>query len=115
MDPVRAVTRLTAMMDVLELPQDRPLLTVGSRAVVHVHAVTSDCEILQISQVTNLSTGEVEQKPRHVRANHRARFTLSLFKALPVDEYCEGRGRLSLLAMRTDGRTIAVGRAMEVS
>lgn len=111
---VRASSRFKAEIDVLDLPQDRPLLSAGFTAVMHIHLVTIDCEIVKIHEATTLATGEVEQKPKAVRVGQRAVVVFQLTKEVAVDEFAEGRGRLGMIALRTDGRTVAVGKVVEL-
>merc|ERR1712217_484698 len=111
-NPVLAASKLKAQINVVDLPQDRPLLTAGFKAVMHIHAVTIDCEIVKINESTSLETGEVEQKPRTVKPGQHAIVMIQLTRCIPIDQFCEATGRLGLLAIRTDGRTVAVGKVI---
>lgn len=111
--PVQCTQRLTAMLDVLQLPPEKPLITVGFRAVLHCHALQTDCEIIKIMEVRDLPSGEADQKAKHVRAGQSANLVLKLDDSLPAEEFAEERGRLGRLALRTNGHTVGVGFTVE--
>merc|ERR1712003_231464 len=81
-NPVLAASKLKAQINIVDLPPDRPLLTAGFKAVMHIHAVTIECEIIKINESTTLETGEVEQKPRAVKSGQHATIVVQLARSI---------------------------------
>jgi len=55
-DPVRAVTKFKAKIQVLELSEERPVLTAGYKAVIHCHVAIEECEIFKLYECTDPKT-----------------------------------------------------------
>merc|ERR1719230_1994267 len=47
-EPVRVVTKFKAQLQIIELPEERPVMTSGYKAVLHVHVACEECEILKL-------------------------------------------------------------------
>merc|ERR1719238_2182360 len=45
-EPARIVTKFKATIQVIELPEERPVMTSGYKAVLHVHVAIVTCSIL---------------------------------------------------------------------
>ncbi|CAE7773604.1 HBS1L [Symbiodinium pilosum] len=101
-----------AYLEVLELP--RPM-TAGFKAVLHVHAATVDAEIEHILDATDWATGVTIEKPKIVKAGQRLTVLLKFSRQVPVCSFSDAqRSRLSLLMLRLDETTVAVGHILEV-
>merc|ERR1711979_110731 len=45
--PARVVSKFKAQLQVIELPEERPVMTSGYKAVLHVHVANEECEIVK--------------------------------------------------------------------
>merc|ERR1719281_1942493 len=54
-DPIRVVTKFKAQLQVVELPEERPVMTSGYKAVIHVHVAAEECEILKLYEAMSMS------------------------------------------------------------
>merc|ERR1712087_327906 len=61
-DPVRVCTKFKAQIKVIDLPEERPVLTSGYRAVMHVHTATEECEILKLYDVAYVANMKKKEK-----------------------------------------------------
>merc|ERR1719476_940128 len=53
-DPIRVVTKFKAQLQVIELPEERPVMTAGYRSVLHVHVAAEECELLKLNESVSL-------------------------------------------------------------
>jgi len=114
-DPVRVVTKFKAQLQIIELPEERPVLTSGYKAVMHVHVANEECEILKLYESTSLSDRKkkAEKNPRFVRENSVVTCSIQLSRPTPVDSF-KGVSQLGRFTLRDEGRTIAIGRITEL-
>merc|ERR1719352_22578 len=76
---VPTVTKFKAMLQVMELPEERPVMTAGYRAVIHVHVANEECEILKLYECCSMSNmKKKELKPKFVRENSVAWVSIQL-------------------------------------
>lgn len=113
-DPVRVITKFKAQLQVIELPEERPVLTSGYKAVVHVHVAIEECEILKLYEAMLMSAPKKKEKnPRFVRENSILTCSIQLARPTPVDVFT-GVQQLGRFTMRDEGRTIAIGKITEL-
>merc|ERR1712232_246755 len=66
-DPVRPISKFKAQIQVLELPEERPVLTAGYKAIIHVHVAIEECEIIKLYESTDPKTKKTQKGPSFVR------------------------------------------------
>mmetsp|Transcript_69598 Transcript_69598/g.166983 ORF Transcript_69598/g.166983 Transcript_69598/m.166983 type:complete len:842 (+) Transcript_69598:248-2773(+) len=113
-EPIRALTKFKAQLQVLELPEERPVLTAGYRAVMHVHVAIEECEILKLYESrTKKDMKKVEKNPKFVREGSILTCSIAMARATALDLFtgCQQLGRFTL---RDEGRTIAIGKITEL-
>merc|ERR1712173_575467 len=81
--PCRAVTKFKAQLQVVELPEERPVLTSGYKAVLHAHVATEECEILKLYDCISLADIRIkgkqkEKNPRFCRESTIATVSIQL-------------------------------------
>ena len=52
-EPLRAVSKFKAQLQILELREERPVLTAGYKAVIHCHVSIEECEIFKFYESTD--------------------------------------------------------------
>jgi peptide chain release factor subunit 3 len=113
-DPMPPVKMFKAALHILELPDDRHVLTAGYKAVLHVHAAKEECELVRLEEACPLSsTQQIELNPKFVRARHRLKCTISLDRPVALNVY-EGIPQLGRFTLRVEDKTIAIGKVTEL-
>jgi len=113
-DPVRVVTKFKAQLQIIELPDERPVLTSGYRAVIHVHVAIEECEILKLYESMSMTDRKKKEKmPRFVRENSVVTCSISLARPTALDVFT-GTAQLGRFTLRDEGRTIAIGKITEL-
>lgn len=108
-EPCRAITKFKAQFKIIELIEERPVLTAGYKCVIHLHTAIEECEISQLLEVRNLKTKKVEQKPKFARQDNVLTCVITLARPVALDAFtgCEKLGRFTL---RDEGITIGIGK-----
>lgn len=112
-EPCRVVTKFKAQLQVIELPEERPVLTSGYKAVIHVHTAIEECEILKLYETISLKDKKKEKNPRFCRENTILTCSISLARSCAVDVFT-GVQQLGRFTLRDEGRTIAIGKITEL-
>lgn len=112
-EPCRVVTKFKAQVQVVELPEERPVMTAGYKAVLHVHTAVEDCEISKLVEAMSISTKKKEKNPRFVRENSVLWCVITLARETSVDAFT-GCSQLGRFTLRDEGKTIAIGKITEL-
>jgi len=114
LEPVRVVIKFKAMLQVIELPEERPVLTAGYRAMIHIHVAQEECEILKLYETCSMTNMKKKEKnPKFVRENSIAWVSIQLARPTSVDAFT-GTAMLGRFTLRDEGRTIAIGKITEL-
>merc|ERR1712060_649031 len=112
--PARVITKFKAQMQVIELPEERPVLTSGYKAVIHVHTANEECEILKLYESMSMTDRKKKEKnPKFVRAGTVVTCSVQLARPTTVDAF-PGVQQLGRFTLRDEGRTIAIGKITEL-
>merc|ERR1712048_778479 len=65
-NPTPRTQLFEAQMQLKELPDHKPLMSVGYQSVLHVHNVQSPCEISSILHKVRKKTGQYSKKTTHL-------------------------------------------------
>jgi len=112
-DPVRAVTKFKAQLQVLELPEERPVMTAGLKAVMHAHVANEECEIVKLYESINMKDRKKQKNPTFVREGMAVVCSISLARSVALDAFT-GAEQLGRFTLRDEGRTIAIGKITEL-
>jgi peptide chain release factor subunit 3 len=117
-EPCRSVTKFKAQLQVIELPEERPVLTSGYKAVIHCHVAIEECEILKLYDAINMADLRIkgkkpEKNPRFCRENTLVTCSIQLARATAVDAFT-GTQQLARFTLRDEGRTIAIGKITDL-
>lgn len=112
-DPVRVVSKFKAQIHVIELPEERPVMTSGYKAVIHVHTAIEECEILKLYETLNMKDKKKEKNPRFCREGNILTCSIQLARPTAVDVFT-GVQQLGRFTLRDEGRTIAIGKITEL-
>ena len=110
---VHAVREFEGQLVLLELLENRRILTAGYSAVMHIHTAVEEVVITDLIAEQDRKTGEQKKHPRFVKSNSIviARFTLSRPVCMETFDTMQQLGRFSL---RDEGKTIAIGKVTKI-
>jgi len=113
-EPARAVIKFKAQFKILELVEERPILTAGYKCVIHFHTAIEDCEVSKLVECMTLAPKKkVEKNPKFARAGNVLTCIISLERKATLDSAanCE---KLARFTLRDEGITIGIGRILEL-
>jgi len=113
-EPARALEKFKAQFKILDLVEERPILTAGYRCVIHFHTAVEDCEITKLTECITLGkTKKIEKNPKFAKINDVLSCIITLDRRAALDAFtgCEKLGRFTL---RDEGRTIGIGKITDL-
>ncbi|KAG2280086.1 hypothetical protein Bca52824_051306 [Brassica carinata] len=99
--PVPAVTEFVAQLQIIELP-DNAIFTAGYKAILHIHAVVEECEIIELISQIDMKTRKPMKKKK------------LCINSICVEKFSDFL-QLGRFTLRTEGKTIAVGKVTALS
>ncbi|CAI9113495.1 OLC1v1014107C1 [Oldenlandia corymbosa var. corymbosa] len=107
--PIPAVSEFEAQLQILEL-LDNAIFTAGYKAVLHIHAVVEECEIVELKQQIDPKTRKpMKKKPLFVKNNAIVVCRVQVNNMICVEQF-KDFPQLGRFTLRTEGKTVAVGK-----
>ncbi|XP_021760841.1 eukaryotic peptide chain release factor GTP-binding subunit ERF3A-like [Chenopodium quinoa] len=111
--PIPAVNEFVAQLRILEL-LDNAIFTAGYKAVLHVHSVVEECEIVELLRQIDLKTGKpMKKKVLFVKNNAVVDCRIQLNNSICVEKFSDFP-QLGRFTLRTEGKTVAVGKIINL-
>ncbi|KAJ8773100.1 hypothetical protein K2173_028277 [Erythroxylum novogranatense] len=111
--PIAAVTEFVAQLQILEL-LDNAIFTAGYKAVLHIHSVVEECEILELLQQIDPKTKKPMKKKVLFVKNGAVVVCRVQVNSLICIEKFQDFPQLGRFTLRTEGKTVAVGKVTEL-
>lgn len=109
--PCRGARVFDAQLYILET---KSIICAGYSAVLHVHAATEEVKLNKIHYLINKKTGEKEPG-RFAKSDQLVAVRLEVLgKNVCVDKFSEFDGRLSRFTLRDEGKTVAMGKVLQI-
>jgi len=106
-DPCPRVRVFECLIEIKELMDHKPLMSVGYQAVIHVHNAAKPCEIVAIDNLADMKMGRFSKKPPpFLKAGQAAVCRVQVPTYIPL----EASVPLGRFTLRDEGRTIAIGK-----
>jgi peptide chain release factor subunit 3 len=68
--PIPAVVEFEAQLQILELLDHKSIFTAGYKAVLHIHSIVEECEVVELlSQIDPKTKKKLKKKPLFVKGN----------------------------------------------
>ncbi|CAN4098281.1 unnamed protein product [Withania somnifera] len=107
--PIHSVTEFVAQLQILEL-LDNAIFTAGYKAVLHVHSVVEECEIVELMQQIDLKTKKpMRKKPLFVKNGAIVLCCVQVNNLICIEKFSDF-AQLGRFTLRTEGKTVAVGK-----
>lgn len=106
--PCRAVDKLICQIGVMDMPDNCKILTNGFEAMFHSHTCEEECTVVKLFETTN-SKGQVNKNPRFANIGMKVICMIQLARTVPVETF-EDYPFLGRFTLRTEGKTIAIGK-----
>ncbi|XP_010462767.1 PREDICTED: eukaryotic peptide chain release factor GTP-binding subunit ERF3A-like [Camelina sativa] len=112
--PVPVVTEFVAQLQILEL-LDNAIFTAGYKAILHIHAVVEECEIIELKSQIDLKTRKpMKKKVLFVKNGAAVVCRIQVTNSICIEKFADFP-QLGRFTLRTEGKTIAVGKVIELS
>ncbi|KAF8022564.1 hypothetical protein BT93_F0163 [Corymbia citriodora subsp. variegata] len=111
--PIAAVTEFVAQLQILEL-LDNAIFTAGYKAVLHIHAVVEECEIVELLQQINPKTKKpLKKKVLFVKNGAVVVCRIQVKNLICIEKFSDF-AQLGRFTLRTEGKTVAVGKVTDL-
>jgi len=107
----RAVDKIICQIYLIEMPENTRIMTAGFQAMFHAHCSEEECTILKIFETTN--KGKTLKGARFVGINMMAICMIQLAQTVPLETY-DDYPFLGRFTLRTEGKTIAIGKIQKL-
>ncbi|RDX84858.1 hypothetical protein CR513_34027, partial [Mucuna pruriens] len=108
-NPVPAVTEFIAQLVILEL-LDNAIFTAGYKAVLHIHSVVEECEIVELLQQIDTKTKKpMKKKVLFVKNGAVVVCRVQVSNSICIEKFSDFP-QLGRFTLRTEGKTVAVGK-----
>ncbi|KAK6163379.1 hypothetical protein DH2020_000243 [Rehmannia glutinosa] len=107
--PIPAVSEFDAHLQILEL-LDNGNFCAGYKAVLHIHAVVEECEIVELIQQIDPKTRKpMKKKPLFVKKGALVVCRVQVNNMICIEKFSDF-AQLGRFTLRTEGKTVAVGK-----
>ncbi|KAJ4953345.1 hypothetical protein NE237_030177 [Protea cynaroides] len=107
--PITAVSEFNAQLQILEL-LDNAIFTAGYKAILHIHSVVEECEIVELLQQIDPKTKKpIKKKILFVKNGAVVVCRIQVNNLICVEKFTDFP-QLGRFTLRTEGKTVAVGK-----
>ncbi|KAK3225219.1 hypothetical protein Dsin_005081 [Dipteronia sinensis] len=107
--PIFSVTEFIAQLQILEL-LDNAIFTAGYKAVLHIHSVVEECEIVELQQQIDPRTKKpMKKKVLFVKNGAVVLCRVQVNNLICIEKFSDFP-QLGRFTLRTEGKTVAVGK-----
>nr|XP_010917147.1 eukaryotic peptide chain release factor GTP-binding subunit ERF3A isoform X2 [Elaeis guineensis] len=116
-NPINAVTEFNAQLQILEL-LDNAIFTAGYKAVLHIHAIVEECEIVDL--IEEIDTKKKNTDPKKKKPKRKPLFVkngavvvccIQVNNLICIENFPDF-AQLGRFTLRTEGKTVAVGKVV---
>lgn len=106
--PCRAVDKIICQIAIMDMPDVQKIMTAGFQCMFHAHTCEEECTVSKIFETTN-ARGQVVKGARFASVNMRAIVMIELTQTAPLETF-DDYSFLGRFTLRTEGKTIAIGK-----
>ncbi|KAH9564356.1 hypothetical protein CY35_04G021200 [Sphagnum magellanicum] len=109
-DPIPTVLEFDAQLQILELLDHKAIFTAGYKAVLHIHAIVEECEIVGLLHQINPKTKKpIRKKILFVKSGAVVVVRIQVNDLICVEKF-EDVPQLGRFTLRDEGKTVAIGK-----
>jgi len=98
----------------VELLEHRPIVTAGYSCVIHCHTASEEVTFANLLEAVDKATKKKKVNPKFVKNNAMVTCIMQLAQPLCMEQFSV-RPQLGRFTLRDEGRTIAIGKLLEVT
>ncbi|KAG9439613.1 hypothetical protein H6P81_019778 [Aristolochia fimbriata] len=107
--PINSISEFDAQLQILELV-DNAIFTAGYKAVLHIHSVVEECEIVELFEQIDPKTRKVlKKKALFVKNGAVVVCRIQVNNLICIENFSDFQ-QLGRFTLRTEGKTVAVGK-----
>ncbi|KAJ6824099.1 eukaryotic peptide chain release factor GTP-binding subunit ERF3A isoform X1 [Iris pallida] len=115
--PIGVVSEFNAQLQILEL-LDNAIFTAGYKAILHIHAIVEECEIVEL--IEEIDMKKKKDDPKKKKAKRKPLFVkngavvvcrIQVNNLICIENFSDF-AQLGRFTLRTEGKTIAVGKVV---
>eukprot|EP00903_Cladosiphon_okamuranus_P018854 g17342.t1 len=110
--PCHAATLFVAQIALVELTEQRPIFTAGYDAMCHCHTCEEECTVVEILSVADRKTG-AKKRQRFAKEGAMVTAKFKVDRSMCMESF-EEMPHLGRFTLRTEGKTIAIGKILAV-
>ncbi|PIN18098.1 Polypeptide release factor 3 [Handroanthus impetiginosus] len=111
--PIHAVSEFVAHLQILEL-LDNAIFCAGYKAVLHIHSVVEECEIVELmTQIDPKTKKPMKKRPLFVKKGALVVCRVQVNNLICIEKFSDFP-QLGRFTLRTEGRTVAVGKVTDL-
>jgi len=113
-EPPRAVHAFAAQIALVDTLEHRPLLTAGYKCILHIHTVAVECTVAKLLRPIDPKTGKpVKKHITFIKQGQAAICRIEVEQSITVETF-EHLPQLGRLTLRDEGKTIAIGKVLQL-
>lgn len=112
--PIHAVLEFNAQLQILELLEHKAIFTAGYKAVLHIHSVVEECEIMELlEQIDPRTKKPMKKKILFVKTGAVVLCRIQVNDTICVEKFSDFP-QLGRFTLRDEGKTVAIGKVMKL-
>jgi peptide chain release factor subunit 3 len=112
--PIPAVVEFEAQLQILELLDHKSIFTAGYKAVLHIHSIVEECEVVELlSQIDPKTKKKLKKKPLFVKGNTVITCRIQVQEAICIELFLDFP-QLGRFTLRDEGKTVAIGKVINL-
>ena len=115
--PVHVTQEIECQLAILELLEHKTLFTAGYKAVIHIHAVTEECEVVKVVHEIDGKTRKPKEKKKgqavFLKSGSLAVVRIKTAGIICCEKYADVAS-LGRFTLRDEGKTVAIGKVLKL-
>lgn len=110
-DTCHADNEFKAIVEFLDLLENKPIVTQGYQCILHIHTAVEECQVVEVISVVDLVRRK-KVASQFARANQTVILRLQVNNSICVENFADVP-QLGRFTLRDEGRTIGLGKVIE--
>lgn len=112
--PIHAVLEFEAQLQILELLEHKAIFTAGYKAVLHIHSVVEECEVMELLEQMDPRTKKpMKKKCLFVKTGAVVMCRIQVNDTICVEKFSDFP-QLGRFTLRDEGKTVAIGKVVKL-